>query len=100
MIVKRLIEMKKKELSNRKWTCWTAASFARAASWFSEAKHTPGRYKEGAEKEFAEMAMAHLLELHKLDRDGCHMVVDSWHFEIDQMIEELDCKQKYYEVFV
>ena len=99
-LIKKKAKEKAKKQSDMKWMCWTAASFAKCASWFEEAKLKPGRYKEGAEKDFAGMAMAYLLDLHELDKDGCRMVVDSWHSVINEMIDELGSEQKYYKVFV
>lgn len=97
---RKIIEEKKKELSNRKWSCWLAASFAKGASWYEDIQKHPEEWRESAAEDAAKLAMGYLLELHEINADGAKMVADSWSMEIGEMLKTLNYEQKYYKVFI
>lgn len=86
----KVIRDEKKDVSERKWIAWLAAEFARIAEWYRAVPYSYGQngnktYVDGAEIDFAKMALSNLNELKELDTDAYDMVVDSWSYVIAQM---------------
>ena len=95
-------EINEKEARQKKykWVAWYSADFAKCAEWHNTAKHFPNIYKDGADKDFAEMAMKNFEELWKLDKDCAEMVGASWGYSIADMMDTLGEDGKRYYAYL
>ena len=102
IIVKSVKKFKKqyeKEKTARIWLTWLGARFAETTSWYNSAKEFPERYKEGADKTFAKMAMNYFKEICDYDKDAARTLFDSWRTRIYEMAETMEVDvHKYYKM--
>ena len=88
--------LKQAEISRKKWCAWNAWALGQSNEWFREAFYIPGRYRKGADKDFADMSLAHFMEIYELDYDCASMVFESCKYDIANMLETLGDDGKRY----